>query len=99
MAIPITARNARIDFLRGVAIIVVLLHHFSLTYHLVDSPLALVLPARWVQQAVGNGNYGVTIFFVVSGFLITSNNLRRYGSLRSVSLRQFYAFRFSRIIT
>lgn len=94
---PIT-RNKRIDFLRGVAIIVVLLHHFSLTYRLADSPLSLIMPARWVQQAAANGNYGVTIFFVISGFLITSNNLRRYASLRSVSLRQFYAFRFSRII-
>src|ERR1700730_4820665 len=90
-------RSARIDFLRGVAIFAVLLLHFSLTYNLVDSPLSLILPAKWVRAAVGNGNYGVTIFFVISGFLITSNNLFRYGRLRSVSLRQFYAFRFSRI--
>src|ERR1700733_7072004 len=64
--LPIT-RSARIDFLRGVAIIVVLLHHFSLTYHLVDSPLSRILPATWVRQAVANGNYGVMIFFVISG--------------------------------
>jgi peptidoglycan/LPS O-acetylase OafA/YrhL len=91
-------RSARIDFLRGVAIFAVLLHHFSLTYHLVASPLSAILPAAWVAAALENGNYGVTIFFVISGFLISSNNLRRYGQLSDVSLRQFYAFRFSRII-
>jgi len=98
VAHPSATRSARIDFLRGVAIFAVLLLHFSLTYQLVDSPLSLILPAALLRAAVTNGNYGVTMFFVISGFLITSNNLLRYGRLRSVDLRQFYAFRFSRII-
>jgi peptidoglycan/LPS O-acetylase OafA/YrhL len=76
----------------------VLLLHFSLTYNLVNSALSRVVPARWVHAAVINGNYGVTIFFVISGFLITSNNLLRYGRLADVRLRQFYAFRFARIV-
>ena len=33
-------RDARIDLLRGIAIFVVLLLHFSLTYRLTQSPLA-----------------------------------------------------------
>jgi peptidoglycan/LPS O-acetylase OafA/YrhL len=98
VAYPSSRRSARIDFLRGVAIFAVLLLHFSLTYNLVDSPLARLFPAKWLQAAIINGNYGVTIFFVISGFLITSNNLLRYGRLGDVRLRQFYAFRFSRII-
>src|SRR6185437_12568304 len=98
VAHPSATRSARIDFLRGVAIFAVLLLHFSLTYQLVDSPLSLILPAALLRAAVTNGNYGVTMFFVISGFLITSNNLLRYGRLQSVDLRQFYAFRFSRII-
>ena len=98
MAIPSTTRSARIDFLRGISIFVVLLLHFSLTYQLVDSPLSQVLPADWVRAGIANGNYGVTIFFVISGFLITSNNLLRYERLSEVRLRQFYAFRISRII-
>jgi peptidoglycan/LPS O-acetylase OafA/YrhL len=92
------ARSSRIDFLRGVAIFSVLLLHFSLTYRLVQSPLAALFPAKWVAAAVDNGNYGVTMFFVISGFLITSNNLNRYRELRDVNLQQFYAFRFARII-
>ncbi|HEX3396065.1 MAG TPA: acyltransferase [Steroidobacteraceae bacterium] len=91
-------RSARIDFLRGVSIFAVLALHFSLSYGLVKSPLAQIIPANWIRAAVTNGNYGVTLFFVISGFLITSNNLLRYGNLGQVSLRQFYAFRFSRII-
>lgn len=75
-----------------------LLLHFSLTYNLVNSPLSLLVPARWIRAAVINGNYGVTIFFVISGFLITSNNLLRYGRLADVRLPQFYAFRFARIV-
>jgi peptidoglycan/LPS O-acetylase OafA/YrhL len=91
-------RSSRIDFLRGVAIGTVLLLHFSLSYGLVHSPLELLLRPAWIAAAVNNGNYGVTMFFVISGFLITSNNLARHGHLRDVDLRQFYAFRFARII-
>jgi peptidoglycan/LPS O-acetylase OafA/YrhL len=95
---PVGLRSARIDFLRGVSIFAVLALHFSLTYGLAKSPEAEIVPAAWIRAVVINGNYGVTIFFVISGFLITSNNLLRYGNLRQVSLKQFYAFRFSRII-
>ena len=98
MELPCATRSARIDFLRGVAIFVVLSLHFSLTYDLIDSPLSRVVSAACLRAAILNGNYGVTMFFVISGFLITSNNLLRYGRLAEVDLRQFYAFRFSRII-
>jgi peptidoglycan/LPS O-acetylase OafA/YrhL len=91
-------RNPRIDFLRGVAIFAVLLLHFSLTYNLIDSPLSRLLAPSVVRAAVVNGNYGVTLFFVISGYLISSNNVLRYGSLATVQLRHFYALRFSRII-
>src|ERR1700761_9329879 len=91
-------RSARIDLFRGVAILAVLTLHFSLTYSLAKSRLADIVPTAWIRAAAINGNYGVTIFFAISGFLITSNNLRRYGALGRVKLSQFYAFRFSRII-
>jgi peptidoglycan/LPS O-acetylase OafA/YrhL len=46
---------------------------------------------------VWNGQYGVQMFFAVSGFLITSTSIRRWGSLASANVSEFYALRFARI--
>jgi peptidoglycan/LPS O-acetylase OafA/YrhL len=92
------ARNAPIDLLRGAAIMLVLLLHYSLTYRLSKSPLADWLSADAVRAVVNNGNYGVTIFFVVSGYLITSISLRRFGSLAAIDVRAFYLMRAARIL-
>jgi len=91
-------RNFTIDVLRGISICLVLLLHFHLSYSLLDSPLALVLPEGAIKALVRNGNYGVTMFFVISGYLITSTTIRRYGSLAGVDVPSFYAFRFARIV-
>ncbi len=55
------------------------------------------LPAQLAHFLVWNGQLGVQMFFAVSGFLITSITLRRWGSLAQVSLRDFYRLRFARI--
>lgn len=91
-------RNSRIDLLRGIAILMVMLLHFNLAYWLGDSPLTLIIPKPWLRAALINGNYGVTMFFVISGFLITTTSLHRFGSLDRLSVGSFYAFRFARII-
>lgn len=44
-----------------------------------------------------NGYYGVTVFFAISGFLITAQTIKKYGALANVSLRTFYLFRVARI--
>ena len=93
-----SARNARIDVLRGIAILLVMLLHFSLTYRLSQSPLSDWLGTRFVRALIVNGNYAVTMFFAVSGFLITSNSLHRSGTLGAIDMRQFYAYRFARIM-
>lgn len=93
-----TARNAPVDLLRGAAITLVLLLHYSLTYRLSRSPLADLIGADAVRAIVNNGNYGVTMFFVVSGYLITSNTLQRFGSLGAVGVRAFYVSRAARIL-
>jgi peptidoglycan/LPS O-acetylase OafA/YrhL len=92
------SRNERIDVLRGVAIACVLVLHFTLAYGLKDSPVGSVLP-RWLLAGLTlNGNYGVTMFFAISGFLITSLSLRRWGSLAKIDLRSFYVYRVARIL-
>ena len=91
-------RNARIDFLRGAAIACVLLLHFTLAFGLVNSPLGDLLGAAAIKAIAFNGNYGVTIFFVISGYLITSGILTRWGSLRQIDMRYFYVMRAARIL-
>jgi peptidoglycan/LPS O-acetylase OafA/YrhL len=91
-------RSGRIDTLRGVSILLVLLHHFNIAYPLKGTPLATLLGWRAVHAVARNGNYGVTMFFAVSGFLITGNALRRWGRLERIQLAEFYLRRAARIL-
>ncbi len=90
-------RSLRIDVIRGVAILLVLLHHFNIAYRLDDTLLAGALGWDAVRAVARNGNYGVTMFFAVSGYLITSNSERRWAGLAHVSTRAFYTLRAARI--
>ncbi|MCW8306936.1 acyltransferase [Acidiphilium sp. PA] len=93
-----THRNPRIDILRGVAILMVMILHFSDTYRLWDTgPLQTTFGDPAVFAVIGWSNFGVTLFFVISGYLITSNALNRYGALRHIPLRSFYVQRLSRL--
>jgi peptidoglycan/LPS O-acetylase OafA/YrhL len=73
-----------------------MLLHFGLAYGF-RLPLPAVVPAAWTRAVMVSGNYGVSMFFVISGFLITSNVLRRYGSLGAVDAKTFYWLRLSRL--
>jgi peptidoglycan/LPS O-acetylase OafA/YrhL len=86
-----------VDILRGLAIFFVLMNHVNMRLFLADIPYAKGLPAQLITSLVWNGQSGVQMFFAVSGFLITSTSLRRWGSLSMVSLRDFYALRLARI--
>jgi len=55
------------------------------------------IPRAWLRALLINGNYGVTLFFVISGYLITSITLERFGSPETVRAGGFYRFRFARI--
>ena len=91
-------RNTWIDLLRGVSIVLVLLHHFNIPYSLDDTALSRAFVWSAVHAVVRNGNYGVTMFFVISGYLITSNALARWGDLSRMDARVFYRLRIARIV-
>ncbi len=71
-----------LDGLRGISIIMVLVYHMLLAYNI----------------TCFNGMFGVNIFFVISGFIITTLLLREKFRNGDVSLGKFYARRFLKII-
>lgn len=92
-----STRVDQIDVLRGLSILAVILLHINMRMRLGETPLGAKLPGWVVSRIVTNGYNGVIVFFAVSGFLITSTCLRRWGWLADISLRQFYRLRFARI--
>lgn len=86
-----------VDLLRGLAIFFVLMNHVNMRLLGAKVPYTKGLPHQLVFSLVWNGQFGVQMFFVISGFLITSTTLRRWGSLPVISVRDFYRLRFARI--
>ena len=92
-------RNYKIDILRGVSILLVLIHHFNIPYKLYDTFLGIPIGGESLSTLIArNGNYGVTMFFVISGFLITQHTLQRNGFLAQIKLKDFYIRRIARIM-
>ena len=86
-----------VDMLRGLAILFVLMNHVNMRLLIGKIPYGQGLPKQVLSSLVWNGQYGVQIFFAVSGFLITSTSLRRWGSPSGVKIGEFYRLRFARI--
>jgi peptidoglycan/LPS O-acetylase OafA/YrhL len=95
--IQVTSRLDGVDLLRAAAIFFVLMNHVNMRLFLAKIPYTDGLPGQLVASLVWSGQYGVQIFFAVSGFLITSTSLRRWRSLPDIRIREFYLLRFARI--
>jgi peptidoglycan/LPS O-acetylase OafA/YrhL len=75
-----------LDGLRGLAILMVILHHFGINYFLHGTGLFV------------DSNTGVHIFFVLSGFLITTILIKEKLKTGHLSLGHFYIRRALRIL-
>lgn len=91
-------RNAGIDLLRGISVIFVILLHINIHVPFRGTYIGSIMPKMLHSFIFWSGYYGVCVFFVVSGFLITTTSLNRWKSLPQVSIRGFYGMRFARIM-
>ena len=81
-----TKRIPSLDGWRGIAILLVLVDHLN------------DYSAKQIQRLFGLGQHGVLIFFVLSGYLITSKLVQERERTGRINLRAFYLRRFFRLM-
>jgi peptidoglycan/LPS O-acetylase OafA/YrhL len=80
-----------LDGLRALSILIVILSHTKALL-----PAAITRSGLF-RYLIGGGLHGVQIFFVISGYLITTLLLREFRKTNAISLKRFYARRALRI--
>jgi peptidoglycan/LPS O-acetylase OafA/YrhL len=91
MNIGPSCRLPSLDGLRAVSICMVVIGHCSGTVTALNHSASVVL------AFLGLGRLGVSIFFVISGFLITTLLVREQHTMHSINLKDFYIRRAFRI--
>jgi len=84
---PPVKKLAGLDHLRALAIALVFLCHYRMFGH-----------PDWVNDAGSFGWTGVDLFFVLSGYLISSQLFKSLQQGKGISLKEFYIKRFFRIL-
>ena len=87
-----------VDILRGLAAMLVVVHHIYIRFRINGYQVEPFLPDSVSTVVMTTGYYSVICFFVISGFLITRLSLRRWGSLDQISPVAFYGLRVARIM-
>jgi peptidoglycan/LPS O-acetylase OafA/YrhL len=92
---PALTRLIGVDLLRGLAVAAVVGRHWQ-NAKLADPENAAT--HRLTNEIFSHGVWGVTLFFVISGFLITRTTMAREPQFFSLSYRAFYVRRAARIL-
>lgn len=90
-----------IDGLRFVAIIGVVVFHILETFLLIKHNIhpRAVEQQNWIVHILSHGNYGVQIFFVISGFILSLPFAReRISCYPNKGLKSYYVRRISRLV-
>ncbi len=85
---PSEGRDLRLDGIRGIAVLLVLLYHVATPGRLLPADSRL-LPGGWL---------GVDVFFVLSGYLISRLLLREQRGTGRIDRRAFYRRRVRRLL-
>jgi peptidoglycan/LPS O-acetylase OafA/YrhL len=82
------------DLARVVACLAVFVHHLAISINSPDIPQTLILPVAWAE----NGKFGVSVFFVLSGFLLGLPFWRSCDSGQRFNLRYYVTMRVARLL-
>jgi len=91
---------APIDGIRALSILLVLVYHTFLVYDLSnphETVASMLEKLGWPWTWAWNGDKGVDVFFVMSGFLISGILLRQYSKEGHLNLKNFYIRRYLRL--
>jgi peptidoglycan/LPS O-acetylase OafA/YrhL len=83
--------------LRALSITLVIIYHLDLQTDIFKSLLEIWWCSPFIKSFLNSGNLGVNVFFVISGFLITSLLLQEEMNSNAISIKNFYIRRTLRI--